>query len=168
MSLDTKISEIFIEKINEVNPEIFVVEMELHRSKTSVLRILIDKDDGINIDECRHASRLISRYLEEQEEAGNPVFDFRYHLEVGSPGVGNPLKILRQYHQNVGRNLKVKQLEGGVVKGKLIEVHEDYILLEPEASPGKKGQIPSKKELAEPIKIEFDNIAEAKVLVSFK
>ena len=164
MSFDPKIREILTEKIHEVNPEIFVVEMDLHRSKTSILRILIDTDEGINIDECKAVSRNISRYLEEEEN----LFNFRYHLEVGSPGVGRPLKLLRQYHQNVGRNLKLKLPEGQEMKGKLTEVGEDFIILLPEAAKKKKGKPVGKKGPAEPVKINFEDIQEAKVLVSFK
>lgn len=168
MSFDQNIRDILLQKIHEINPDIYVVEMELHRSKISVLRILIDTDEGINISDCRAVSRNISRYLEGEEEEGNEIFNFRYNLEVGSPGVGRPLKLLRQYHKNVGRDLKVKLLEGEEVKGKLTEVQDGFIFLLPQAKKkGKKGSTP-KKEDVELLKIDFEDIKEAKVLVSFK
>ena len=164
MSFDPIIREKLTEKIHEVNPEIFVVDIELHRSKTSILRILIDTDEGINIDECKAVSRNISRWLEEEPE----VLNFRYHLEVGSPGVGRPLKILRQYHQNVGRSLKVKLLEDyKEVKGELIEVRESSIVLNPD-TPKKKSKGSASEGDQGPMEIQFEEIKEAKVLVSFK
>jgi len=164
MSLDPNISVVLTDIILEVDPEIFVVELELHRSKNSVLRILIDKDEGISLDTCRKVNKKIGRYLEEEE-----IFDFRYFLEVGSPGVGRPLKINRQYHQNVGRNLKIKLFDGQIVKGKLVAVEEEQIFLEPEKS-GKKKKHNGSALLTdgESTNIKFEDIQEAKVLVSFK
>lgn len=166
MSIDPGIREKLTQIIHEVNPEIFVVEMEVHRSKTSTVRILIDTDEGIQIGECRHVSRKISRYLEEEED----LFPFRYHLEVGSPGVGKPLKLLRQYHKNRGRNLKVRFKDGREFEGELMEVGEDHIVLQPEVKKKKKKKPGNKNEEEDsgPLTLNFEDIHEAKVLVSFK
>ena len=80
----------------------------------------------------------------------------KYVLEVSSPGVGQPLKLKRQYHKNVGRHLDVLTLEGKEYKGKLIDVLPNAIILK------------FKKKPEDSIVIEFDNIKTAKISISFK
>ncbi|MFC2173683.1 ribosome maturation factor RimP [Acidobacteriota bacterium] len=51
-----------------------------------ILRYYIDKEEGVNTDDCSRVSNIISTYLEVED----PI-DGRYHLEVSSPGVDRPL-----------------------------------------------------------------------------
>lgn len=149
------------EIIAEYSTEVFVVEIALHRGNRSVLSIWVDTDEGITIDSCARISRKLNQYFEESSP-----FNFPFNLEVSSPGVGRPLKLLRQYHKNVGRKLKVVLNNGDVVKGKLETVTEDSIALLPKAKKKKKGK---KQEEAGPefLEVPFDNIKEAKVEISF-
>ena len=146
------------EVIAEHHPDVFVVEIALHRGNRSVLSIWVDTDEGIMIDECARISRRLNQYFEESSP-----FNFPFNLEVSSPGVGRPLRLMRQYHKNVGRKLKVVLENGDVVKGKLEIVEEDRITLRPK--PKKK----KKEEAAAPetVEVPFDTIKEAKVEISF-
>ena len=144
--------------IQKVNPNVFVVEYALHRGGNNVLSICVDTDQGITIDECARISRKMNVYFEEEDP-----FDFPFKLEVSSPGVGKPLKLHRQYHQNIGRKLKVTLLDGQNFKGKLELVDDEGIVLRPKPKKKKKNAEPA----PETIRFEFEKIKEAKVEISF-
>lgn len=148
--------------IQEINSEAFIIEIALHRSKRSILSILVDTDKGITLPEIATLSRKIGWNLEESGD-----FDIAYTLEVSSPGVGVPLKILRQYIKNIGRNLKVTFNEGKEIKGKLIFVDESMVRLEPLAPKKNKKNRRKGEELSGELEIPFVEIKTAKVLVSF-
>ncbi|MFM2376435.1 MAG: hypothetical protein RLZZ165_1532 [Bacteroidota bacterium] len=140
-------------------PDVFVVEISLGRGPSSVLSLLVDTDEGINIDRIAHISRKLNAWLEEIDP-----FDFPFNLEVSSPGIGRPLKIRRQYYRNVGRRLKVKTTDGRSLSGTLVAVDDEGIDL---AQDTKKK--PKKSENLEntDIRLAFDAIQEAKVEISF-
>lgn len=149
--------------IEEYNPEIFIVDIKLTVSSKSVLSILLDTDTGIGIRDIAGVSRKLNHYFEEEDP-----FSFAFNLQVSSPGVGNPLKIRRQYSRNLGRKLKVTLLDGKEIRGKLREVHEEHILVELPPQKKKKKQAAASVEPDETEKIiTFDSIKEAKVEISF-
>ncbi|MEL7341705.1 MAG: ribosome assembly cofactor RimP, partial [Bacteroidota bacterium] len=112
--------------IAEVNPEAFVVDISFKKGKKSTLYVRVDTDKGISLSECTDISRALGQQLEEEKE-----LDIAYRLEVSSPGVGFPLKLHRQYVQNLGRHLSVINHGGHEIQGKLLEVEEKSILIEP-------------------------------------
>lgn len=143
--------------ISEANPEVYIVEMRLKKSKRSVLAIRIDTDKGIILDECTRISRAVGNWMEEAD-----VFDFEYSLEVSSPGVGEPLLLPRQYKKEIGRSLRVILKALSVVEGKLLDATETHIQLA--LSTGKKlkkGEEPKVMEIA------IEDIKEAKVIIVF-
>lgn len=161
--------------IEELNPDIFIVDISLVKAKVTVLSILLDTDEGITIDECARISRALNHYLEEEDP-----FNFHFRLEVSSPGVGRPLKVRRQYHKNVGRKLKVTTLEGELLKGKLLATDDTGITLQPapkkrpKGRPDRKGGNSKKNKAAArnaeespTVAIPFELIKEAKVEISF-
>jgi ribosome maturation factor RimP len=89
-----------------------------------------------------------------------------YSLEVSSPGVDEPLKLIRQYQKNIGRRLEIELLDEEAlgIAGKLLEVTDDKLIIE-ETLPKKK----SKKEVEEPKKIEvkLNEIKIALVAIEF-
>jgi ribosome maturation factor RimP len=149
-------------RIEALNPDVFIVEMALKQSKATVLLILVDTDAGITISQCARISRHLNLYLE--EEAG---LEFPFNLEVSSPGVGRPFKVQRQYTKNVGRELKVKLLDGSVQKGKLVATNDEGITLhvKPTKKPKPSATPPPADENMIPI--SFDQIQEAVVEISF-
>ena len=56
--------------------------------------------------------------------------DSNFSLEVSSPGVGEPLKLHRQYKKNIGRSMHVVMNDGSVKEGKLTTVSEEEIMIE--------------------------------------
>lgn len=150
----------FVEKaaLESLKDESYFIVDVLVKGLTSKAKILVllDSDNGVNIDECADLSRAIGMKMELEE-----VFDDPFVLEVSSPGLDHPLKFKRQYQKNVGRELKLVMLDGTIEKGKLIEVGETSIKFEKEIKE-------KKKVTAEMVEISFDSIDKANVLVSFK
>lgn len=117
--------------------------------------VVIDGEQGVNIDDCALVSRKLSMVMEEDRLIGD-----NYTLEVSTPGIDQPLKLKRQYYKNLGRRMKVR-LQDKTVEGKLAGVADDSIDLIQEEGTGK-----NKKETT--VRIPFSSIDKAFVLVSFK
>ncbi|MBB5284221.1 ribosome maturation factor RimP [Rhabdobacter roseus] len=140
----------------------FLVSLSLPASKINQkVKILLDSDEGITIEECARISRRLAAELEEKE-----IFQEAYTLEVSSPGLDQPLYLPRQFKKNVGRELKVILSTGETLVGKLEEVKEDSIVLQL-PPPKKKAKVPADEINLRP-EIERKNIAKAVVQVSFK
>jgi ribosome maturation factor RimP len=80
-----------------------------------VVRVLVDADGGIKLDDVAVVSREISAALDAADEAGGEVLAGEYQLEVGSPGVDRPLTAPRHWRRNVGRLVTVNGLTGRVI-----------------------------------------------------
>ncbi|MBX2840912.1 MAG: ribosome maturation factor RimP [Flammeovirgaceae bacterium] len=155
-----KIEKLIREIVESVLPDtsLFIVEIEISGVDKKKINVIIDGDNGVGIDKCVRVNRKLGNYLEENE-----VMEEAYILDVSSPGIGQPLKMLRQYKSNIGRKLEFQLKDGKVVVGKLEEVSEDQVLIEQEIAEKKK-----KVKLVKGVELKFENIKEAKVLVSFK
>ena len=154
MNIEKRVKQLVEEKIAD-KPNLYLVDVKMHSN--GKLMILVDGDNGIGIDDCVAISRHVGFHLEEEN-----VIETAYNLEVSSPGVDFPLNSIRQYVKNVGRNLSVKMADGTKREGKLNGITEDAILVEEKIK--EKGK---RSELVESV-IPIDQIAETKVLISFK
>ncbi|MFI8877805.1 ribosome maturation factor RimP [Streptomyces sp. NPDC055243] len=120
-----------------------------------VLRVVVDSDDGVDLDQIAEISREISEKLDESDAMG----EGEYTLEVGSPGAERPLTEHRHYLRAVGRLVKFQLTEGGDdVIARILEVDGEGVDLE---VPGVKGRKPTARRLT------FDAIAKARVEVEF-
>lgn len=154
MQVEKRVKELVEEKIAD-RPELFLVDIKMLPNNKLIIHV--DGDEGINIQDCAAISRHVGFHLEEES-----VIEKAYNLEVSSPGIGEPLRLKRQYDKNIGREVSVK-LEGGELnEGKLLSVNDTGIVIE--AKVKVKGK---KAELVE-TGIDFNNITETKVLISFK
>ncbi|GIF02872.1 ribosome maturation factor RimP [Actinoplanes siamensis] len=81
-----------------------------------VVRVLIDADGGIGLDDVAVVSREISEALDAADEQGGEVLAGEYQLEVGSPGVDRPLTEPRHWRRNIGRLVAVNGLTGRVLR----------------------------------------------------
>ena len=80
-----------------------LVGIEYIRAKDNILRIYIDKQSGVFINDCAQASEQISRILDIEEPISSA-----YHLEVSSPGVKRPLFTLAHYQRFLGSWVKIE------------------------------------------------------------
>jgi ribosome maturation factor RimP len=154
MNIEKRVKELVEEKIAD-KPNLFIVDIKMHANGKLV--ILVDGDNGIGIDDVAGISRYVGFKLEEEN-----VIETAYNLEVSSPGLDTPLKLIRQYIKNIGRNLAIKMADGSKREGKLSSITEDAIVIEEKVK--EKGK---RAEVIEAV-IPIDKIAETKVLISFK
>ena len=70
--------------------------------KNQILRIFVDKDGGINIDECETVSRLISKKLDDED-----IIATAYQLEVSSPGAERKLTKDWHYEKVMGKQIEI-------------------------------------------------------------
>lgn len=145
------------QKINSLiqnDPEVFLVEIRI--KPTNNVKVFLDSDKGISIENLIRYNRAL--YKELEETSFFPGNDFS--LEVSSPGLDEPLKMNRQYQKNIGRNVEVTLLDGMKKEGKLLSAGEQEIVVEEEKGKGKK------KEVVQ-YTIGFDNIKSTKIQIKF-
>ena len=123
---------------------------------TNNIKIYLDADSGLGIEKCIKINRALYKQIEEL--ALYPDGDFS--LEVSSPGVDEPLKLIRQYKKNIGRNVEVSLNDGTKKEGKLISVSDDGITIEYTEGKGKKAVVHQPE-------IPFTTIKQTKVLIKF-
>ena len=81
-----------------------LVDVEFVKEGTNYyLRLFIDKDGGIDLDDCEKISHLISDLLDKED----PI-EQAYFLEVSSPGLDRPLKKTKDFHKYEGHQVIVK------------------------------------------------------------
>jgi len=84
-----------------------LVEVEYNRAgRECVLRLFVDKQDGVTLDDCADFSRELSIVLDVED-----VIPCEYNLEVSSPGLDRPLKTEADYDRFAGRLVKVRTYE---------------------------------------------------------
>jgi ribosome maturation factor RimP len=80
-----------------------VVDLQLWaRGKRTLLRVFIDKEGGITLDNCETFSRRLESLLDVEDPIAGP-----YTLEVSSPGLDRPLKNLRDFRRNIGKLMRI-------------------------------------------------------------
>jgi ribosome maturation factor RimP len=94
--------------------------------KRRILRIAVDGDDGVTLDDVADATRTVSRVLDESDVMGEQP----YTLEVTSRGVDRPLTLPRHWRRNVDRLVKVTTRDGQTVTGRIVDSSEDAATLD--------------------------------------
>jgi ribosome maturation factor RimP len=154
MQVEKRVAALVEEKIAD-RPELFLVEVKMLPNNKLIIHV--DGDEGISIQDCVAISRHVGFHLEEEN-----AIEQAYNLEVSSPGVGEPLKLISQYNKNIGRTVSIKLKEGLKKEGKLLAVTENNLQIE--ESVKEKG----KKAVAIQTDVPFNDIIETSVLISFK
>ncbi|MTI21078.1 ribosome maturation factor RimP [Fulvivirga sp. RKSG066] len=135
----------------------FLVDVIISSKKgPNKVLILLDGDEGVNIDDCADLSRAVSNEIEES----NLISD-AYRIEVSSPGVDFPLSMDRQFQKNIGRTVKVSLDDGKDVKGELKAYDDKSLTLEVTKGKGKKKEV-------EEVTLPLLNIKKTIVQISFK
>jgi ribosome maturation factor RimP len=161
MDLKAKIEELTGQYLE--NPALFLVEVIIGgNASMRKITVILDGDPAVTIEECASISRRLGNILEE----GN-IIDSAYLLEVGSPGLDQPLKLKRQYDKNVGRKLSVMLTDNSIKTGKLEQVKPESIVIQAEGKEMKSNGKPGKKIVTMPVEIPFSDIKKSNVVVSF-
>lgn len=93
-----------------------------------LVRILVDADEGVNLDDIAVVSKAVSKALDAADGTGGPFADTAYTLEVSSPGVDRPLTEPRHWRRNIGRLVAVRIGEEPVT-GRVVAADERGIEL---------------------------------------
>ena len=145
-----------------IEPVIAGVGMDLESVRVTVagkrrlLRIVVDSDHGVSLDDAADVSREISAVL----DAGNELGNVPYTLEVSSPGVDRPLTEPRHWRRAAGRLVKVKVSGQGAVEGRVLAADPDGVTLDLAGTERRLGY----GELgAGSVQIEFGRIPDAEL-----
>jgi ribosome maturation factor RimP len=93
----------------------FIVDVKV--ASGNVIKIDLENDERTSIEDCVALSRHIESSFDREEE------DFS--LDVGSPGIDKPLKVLRQYLKLIGKQVSVNPIEGKKIEGELVNIEEE-------------------------------------------
>lgn len=116
--------------------------------KRRILRVAVDKDGGVTLDDVAEATREVSGVLDDSEVMGEQP----YTLEVTSRGVDRPLTLPRHWRRNADRLVKAQLVEGGEVTGRIVRSDDDAVTLDVDGTT---------RELA------YADIAKARVQIEF-
>ncbi len=119
--------------------------------KQSVLRIYIDSEPGVGLEDCETVSREVAALLDVED----PIKG-HYNLEVSSPGLDRPLFTPEQYARFAGEEAQLSlfaPMDGRrKFKGVILDADEEAVRLEVDG---------------EPVRLEFNNIAKARLVPDF-
>lgn len=153
--LEEKVKGLLNEALQE-RKDLFLIDLQV--SPDQSIKITIDGDKGVDVEDCMFVSRAIEHQLDREE------YDFS--LEVTSSGAASPIVNNRQFNKNLGREMEVKTHQGEKYEGKLKEISEKGVLLEWKTREPKevgKGKVTVKKQA----ELAFDDIESAKVILKF-
>ncbi|MFL6107436.1 MAG: ribosome maturation factor RimP [Marmoricola sp.] len=117
--------------------------------KRSVLRVAVDKDGGVDMDDIAEATKAVSAVLDESDLMGNGAFT----LEVSSPGVERPLTLPRHWRRNATRLVKVDLVDGGELTGRILSAEDEAADLDVDG---------------EQRTLAFSEVAKARIQIEFK
>ncbi|HEC07808.1 ribosome maturation factor RimP [Thiolapillus sp.] len=124
-----KLQEIVRNVVEPMGYELVGVEYLTGYQGGNLLRIYIDKENGIDVDDCAAVSHQLSGVLDVEDPLPG-----QYSLEVSSPGLDRPLFDSADFERFVGRKVNVR-LDASIggrrkYKGQLLGVEDDQILVE--------------------------------------
>ena len=124
----TDLWELFEPVVSGMGYDLIEIE-HFPNPKHGVLRLYIDKEGGVNVDDCSTVSRQISALIDVEE----PIRG-QFNLEVSSPGADRPLRRLQDFQRFIGSLVKLKTvmpLEGQRnFKGRMLEASEETLVIE--------------------------------------
>ena len=93
--------------------------------RRSLVRVVVDKDGGVTLDDLADVTRLVSTAL----DGDDAMEDSPYTLEVTSPGTDRPLTLPRHWRRNSGRLVEVLLADGTTITGRIVEADETAVAL---------------------------------------
>lgn len=134
-NIETKVLEIAENILKNTDIEIF--DVEYVKERDWYLRIYIDKENGIDHNDCQKVSELIEKELDDKDLIKNP-----YILEVSSPGLDRPLKKPKDFLREIGKKIDVTlfaPINGEKeITGVLISYNENILTIDDKEIPTEK------------------------------
>jgi len=114
--IQQQLVEMFAPTVSALGYELVGIEY-ISQGKHSIVRVFIDSEKGINLDDCQQVSRQVSGILDVED----PITG-EYSLEVSSPGTERPLFTLEQYERFIGERVSLR-FYGMVEKRRKLKGH---------------------------------------------
>jgi ribosome maturation factor RimP len=125
--IQSEIEQILKPLIDDLGYELWGCEY-LVQGKHSLLRIYIDKVNGINIEDCERVSKQVSALLDVEDPISR-----NYSLEISSPGISRPLFNKEQYRRYIGHDIQVKLFKPVAgrrkLSGTLMTISDNLLML---------------------------------------
>ncbi|MCK9109618.1 ribosome maturation factor RimP [Haemophilus influenzae] len=126
-TLEQNLQEMLQDAVEDLGCELWGIECQ-RTGRFMTVRLFIDKDGGVTVDDCADISRQVSAILDVED----PIAD-KYNLEVSSPGLDRPLFTLLQFERYIGQDiavhLRIPVMERRKWQGKLERIEKDMITL---------------------------------------
>ena len=142
-----RLAGVLTEPLAAVGLDVETIELT-PAGKRRLLRVAVDKDGGVTLDDVADATKEISRILDDSDVMG----EHPYTLEVTSPGIDRPLTLPRHWRRNEGRLVTVSYVDGSTVTGRVTGSDEQRAVLDVDGTS---------REVA------YEQVAKAKVQVEF-
>ncbi len=150
-----RITELVEPSLRQLGVELYDVQW-LARGHTPILRLTIDKPEGVDLDDCARVANAVGAVL----DAYDPIED-RYELEVSSPGAERPLRNRQDWERALGRRVNVRFRHGedeAVIEGRLLELGLSENSATVEAREGRS---------LVPVRIALDDVIAARRALEF-
>ena len=126
-TLEQNLQEMLQGAVEDLGCELWGIECQ-RAGRFMTVRLFIDKEGGVTVDDCADVSRQVSAILDMED----PIAD-KYNLEVSSPGLDRPLFTLPQFERYIGQDiavhLRIPVIERRKWQGKLERIEKDMVTL---------------------------------------
>ena len=126
-TLEQKLQDLLQGSVEDLGCKLWVIECQ-RVGRYLTVRLFIDKEGGVTVEDCADVSRQVSAVLDVED----PIAD-KYNLEVSSPGLDRPLFTLAQYTRYVGQeivvHLRIPVADRRKWQGELAKIENDMITL---------------------------------------
>ena len=126
-TLEQNLQEMLQGAVEDLGCELWGIECQ-RTGRFMTVRLFIDKEGGVTVDDCADVSRQVSAILDVED----PIAD-KYNLEVSSPGLDRPLFTLPQFERYIGQDiavhLRIPVMERRKWQGKLERIENDMVTL---------------------------------------
>ena len=146
----SRLAEVLTEPLAATGLDVEAIELT-PAGKRRLLRVAVDKDGGVTLDDIAEATKEVSRVLD-GPDGSDVMGEHPYTLEVTSPGTDRPLTHPRHWRRNQGRLVKVTLDGGRTVTGRIIESDDTRAVLDVDGSRDEVG---------------YADVAKAKIQIEF-
>ena len=120
-----------------------------------VVRVVVDRDGGISLDDVAEVSRVLSDVLDEAERDEPDLLGGAYVLEVSSPGVDRPLTTGRQWRRAGSRLVRAELGDGTTVVGRVLSADDGEVVLQVDGPPAASRTLLLAEVVRATVQVEF-------------
>jgi ribosome maturation factor RimP len=155
MITESRIKQLVEEKIEGTGN--FIVDIRVRPGNK--IMIQLDNESNLSISDCVEVSRYVEHQLDRDAE------DFE--LEVSSPGLDQPFRVLRQYRKYLGKEVQVLLNNSQKITGTLLAVDDEGIEVETRSKEKVEGK-KSKQLVVTKHRLPFTEVKETRIVITFK